>query len=141
MFAYATARAARVAFALVVAGGSSVGLAAAGPYYVINETFALKPSADGTGTTGEVVAFLPRRYLLYLTDREKTIRVGRDQYLPARTQDGTDVLVIDSDVSRHEFSVSIGQHEIIFNTSSRLCKKIACNIQDRKSTWKVNPGD
>ena len=108
---------------------------------MINETFALQRSPDGTNTTGDVIAFLPRRYLLYVADRSKTVTVGRAHYLAAKAPDGVDVLVIDTDVSRHEFSVSIGQHEIIFNTNSRLCKRVACSKSDDEASWKVAAGN
>ena len=108
------------------------------PYYVTFKTWALATPSLETGL--KVVSFLPRRYLLYIEDRDAREEWFGVSYLRAVTQDGVNVLVDPDSVSRKTFRQWIGTHEVIFNSEFLLCKHQGCRPSD-VTAWSIDRGD
>ena len=108
------------------------------PYYVVFKTWAVAEVPLETGL--KLVSFLPRRYLLYIMDREKREKWYGEEYLRAVTQDGATVLVDPDSVSRSTFRQRIGSHEVIFNSEFLLCKERGCRPSD-VTVWPIDRGD
>ena len=110
----------------------------ASPYYTVYRTWALAP--PGSESPGKIISFLPRRYLLYIENRDETVSFADADYVRATTQDGADVLVFEQNISRKTFKESIGEHEVIFNTLYQLCKTMGCEPDEITAT-PVERGD
>lgn len=108
------------------------------PYYTVYRTWALAP--PGAETPGKIITFLPRRYLLYVENRNDFVKVAGHDYVQAITQDGTKVLVFEESISKKTFRISIGEHEVIFNIAFQLCKTIGCD-PDEYTAVPVERGD
>lgn len=132
----------RLVLALVVVvmcmGGTLAAQADDSPYFVVFQTWGLATPPLETGL--KVVTFLPRRYLLYIEDRDALEKPFDREYLRAVTQDGVEVLVDPGSVSRSTFRQRIGNHEVIFNSEFLLCKIPGCT-QDDVSAWPIDRGD
>ena len=108
------------------------------PYYVVFKTWGLATPETETGL--KAVSFLPRRYLLYIDDRQAPVSMFGTNYLRAVTQDGVEVFVDPGSVSRGTFRESIGTHEVIFNTEYLLCREVDCDPSDF-TAWPIDRGD
>ena len=108
------------------------------PYYVVFKTWGLATPPQETGL--KAVSFLPRRYLLYVEDREAREEWFGNQYLRAMTQDGVSVLVDPNSVSKSTFRERIGRHQVIFNSEFLLCKEKGCRPSD-VTAWSIERGD
>lgn len=112
---------------------------AADPYFAFEESFAL--SRTPVEGSYPIISFIPRTMLLYITNRDEITKISGRDYLKATTQDGVEVFVDATTVSRNTFENTIGSHEIIFNSAKRLCREIGCNKEVPEQVWKVHAGD
>ncbi len=109
------------------------------PYYTKQWSIAL--SQTPVGGYYQLTTFMPTRYLLFIRDRNASVRIGSQEYLAATTQDGVDVLVLEEMVSEQPFRRSVGRHQVIFNCPYMLCRTPACNRSDSSQVWQVDPGE
>ncbi len=113
------------------------------PYYTLNHTWAL--GADVKETLERNIyprnAFLPSRYLLYIDDRSKTYLISKESFVRATTQDGVEVYVLEKHVSRKPFNISVGTHEIIFNSAYHLCNIKPCSNPKEENIFPISRGD
>ena len=109
------------------------------PYYVINETYAL--SINLFANRYPIIAFLPRRYLVYTENRFLYKKISKRNYVEAITQDGVNVLVLSSDISKSTFNDAFGDSEIIFNAGFQLCKTLACSPDQPEDYLTIRRGD
>lgn len=108
-------------------------------YYTKQWSIAL--SQTPVGGYYQLTTFMPTRYLLFIQDRKARVRIGSQDYLPATTQDGVKVLVLEEMVSEQPFRRSVGRHQVIFNCPYALCRTPACNRSDSSRVWQVDPGE
>lgn len=118
-------------------------LAEKSPYFTSYHTWAL--SKDVIQTAERSIfprnAFLPSRYLLYIEDRDEQITISGSSFVRAKTQDGVEVYVIDRAVSKRPFNVSVGMHEIIFNSTTQLCNIKPCQNPNEGNIIPISRGE
>ncbi len=109
------------------------------PYYAFEESWALSQRLEHGRYP--ITTFIPRTFLLFIQDRSKTRDIGGRPYLAATTQDGVDVFVDETTVSKKTFKKNIGGHEIIFNSETVLCRTLGCDKTDPDEVWRLHRGD
>lgn len=109
------------------------------PYFVFEECFALSQKMEMGRYP--VTTFIPRGYLLFVRDREESQEISGKKYLAATTQDGVDVFVLESVVTKKPFRESVGNQEIIFNSANVLCRSPGCDGNDPEQVWQIHAGE
>jgi hypothetical protein len=118
-----------------------VHIATAGePHYALNANYA-RDQAKYQGVYPRI-SFIPVGFLLYnVAHRDNPEKIDNSEYLSAITQDGVEVFVLKSEVSRHTFRKNFPKHEIIFNSSYSLCRAEGCDPNVEGNTWEVRSGE
>jgi hypothetical protein len=109
------------------------------PYFAFEEGFALSQQMEMGRYP--ITTFIPRGYLLFVRDRKDSKEISGRKYLAATTQDGVDVFVLESAVTKKTFRETVGNQEIIFNSANVLCRSPGCDENDPEQVWQIHAGE
>lgn len=107
------------------------------PRYNIYRTWALAPASSENPF--KITTFLPEGYLFHVIEWDAAT-LGENSYSLVLTQDGVEALVYSLAISELTFKQAVGNHELIFNSTYRLCKAPYCK-KNSDNTWEISRSD